>query len=220
MSTGSPSSDRALFLDYGGVLTAPVGDSFSAFEQRIGIPTGRSFELLVEASRIPGGGPIGALERGEITAAEFDAHLAELLAGNGYAVPDGGLLSGLFAAMQPAGALWDVVQQVRSAGLPTGLLSNSWGTETYPHDLLADHFDVLVISGEVGLRKPDPAIYRLACERIGLPPERCGFVDDLPRNVEVARELGMFAVVHDGDEPAIVEAIGGFLELDLAIPDA
>lgn len=221
MSTGvSSQQQRALFLDYGGVLTAPVGDSFTAFEQRIGIPAGRSFELLVEASRIPGGGLIGALERGEITAAAFDAHLAELLTNNGYDVPQGGLLSGLFAGMRPAGGLWDVARQVRAAGLPTGLLSNSWGTDTYPDDLLTEHFDVLVISGEVGLRKPDPAIYQLACDRIGLPPERCAFVDDLSRNVEVAREIGMFAVLHDGDEPAIVDAIGGFLELDLAAPGA
>lgn len=218
MSTSPPAEPRALFLDYGGVLTGPVRDSFVAFEQATGIPPGRSFELLVEASRIPGGGLIGALERGEVTAAEFDAELAELLSSNGYQVPDGGLLDGLFAAMRPAGGLWDVVKQVRAHGLPTGLLSNSWGTTTYPREALEQHFDVLVISGEVGLRKPDPAIYRFACERIGLPPQRCAFVDDLVRNVEVAREVGMFAVVHEGDEEAVVAAISGFLELDLSVP--
>jgi epoxide hydrolase-like predicted phosphatase len=209
---------RGLLLDYGGVLTGPVHRSFAAFEAAIGIPSGRSFEVLVEASREPGGGLIGALERGELPLGRFDARLRQLLEADGHEIPPDGLLPGLFAAMQPAGVLWDVVRQVRAHGLPTGLLSNSWGTDAYPRDTLEEHFDVLVISGEVGLRKPEPAIYVLACERLGLPPQRCAFVDDLPRNVEVARDLGMFAVLHDGDEPAIVEALSGFLEVDLSMP--
>jgi len=209
---------RGLFLDYGGVLTGSVGGSFAAYEDHLGIPRGRAFELLVEASRTPGGGLIGALERGEISSQEFDATLVSLLVEDGYDVPRGGVLARFFAAMEPTGGLWDVATQVRRHGLATGVLSNSWGTDIYPRELLASHFDVLVISAEVGMRKPDPAIYELACERIGLPPERCAFVDDLPRNVEVAREVGMFAVHHDGDEAAVVAKLSDFLEVELSLP--
>lgn len=209
---------RALLLDYGGVLTGPVAASFLAFEEEVGIPSGRSFELLLEASRTPGGGMIGALERGEMTSEEFDATLVSLLRDEGYEVPESGVLALLFAAMVPTGRLWEVAAQVRSHGLPVGLLSNSWGTDIYPRDRLEAHFDVLVISAEVGMRKPDPRIYELACERIGLPPERCAFVDDLPRNVEVARELGMFAVHHAGDEQAVVGALSDFLDVELSLP--
>lgn len=205
---------RALLVDYGGVLTSPVGASFAAYERELGIAPGRSFELLLAASQTVGGGPIGALERGEMSTADFDAVLRTLLADAGEHVPaEGSLLAGYFARMLPAGALWDLVAAARDRGVRTGLLSNSWGTDLYPRDRLASHFDVTVISGEVGLRKPDPAIYLLACERIGVPPQRCAFVDDLVRNVEAAVSLGMFGVVHAGDDAATTARVAAFLEL-------
>lgn len=209
--------DRGLLLDYGGVLTRPVGESFAAFEEAHGIEPGRSFEVLVAASRTPGGGLIGALERGEVTAQEFERELTRLLREAGYDPPDEPLLAGLFDAVRPAGGLWDVAARARGAGVRTGLLSNSWGTDMYPWDRIEACFDVRVISGEVGLRKPDPRIYRLACDRLGVDPAACAFVDDLERNVEVARELGMFGVVHRGDEREVIDALAGFLDVDLSV---
>jgi putative hydrolase of the HAD superfamily len=212
-------AERALLLDYGGVLTGPVAPSFAAYERELGIRPGRSFELLLEASRTTGGGPIGALERGELTAGDVDELLLDLLRGDGYDLDvDGSLLGGLFAAMEPDGVLWDVAGQARRAGVRTGLLSNSWGTGFYPWDRLETHFDVTVISGEVGLRKPDPDIYLLAAERVGVPPGSCAFVDDLERNVEVARELGMLGVWHTGDEEATVGALTDFLDVPFDLP--
>lgn len=217
--TSRSAGGRGLLLDYGGVLTGPVAGSFVAFERDHGIEPGGTFALLVEASRTTGGGMIGALERGEMTVDAFDRTLAELLAGAGYdPSPDGSLLERLFAGMVPTGGMWEVASRVRDAGGRTGLLSNSWGTATYPRDRLATHFDVTVISGEVGLRKPDPAIYLLACERLGLAPEACAFVDDLERNVEVARELGMHAVVHHGDAAATADALTDFLGVEFVLP--
>jgi putative hydrolase of the HAD superfamily len=210
---------RALLLDYGGVLTGPVAPSFAAYERELGIRPGRSFELLIDASRTSGGGPIGALERGELTAEDVDELLLDLLRGDGYDLGvDGSLLGGLFAGMEPDGVLWDVASQARAAGIRTGLLSNSWGTGFYPWDRLETHFDVTVISGEVGLRKPDPDIYLLAAERVGLPPKACAFVDDLERNVEVARELGMFGVWHTDDADATVGALTDFLGVAFSLP--
>lgn len=209
MTTADPSraAPRALLLDYGGVLTAPVASSFARFEEELGMPAGRSFDLLVGASRTAGGGIIGALERGELSVEGFDAELRRLLAEDGYQVPaDRGVLEGLLAAMEPFGRLWELPATARRAGLKTGLLSNSWGLSAYPFDLLRASFDDLVISGEVGLRKPDPAIYRLAAERLAVPPDACVFIDDLERNVEVARELGMVGIVHAGDDEATIVA--------------
>jgi len=212
-------TSKALLLDYGGVLTGSVQGSFASFERRMGIPVGHSFEVLVRASRTTGGGLIGSLERGEITVEAFDGQLVSLLREGGYDVEAGRLLDGLFQALEPAGGLWDVTRQARAAGVATGLLSNSWGTHTYPRAVLDEHFDTLVISGEVSLRKPDPAIYHLACERIGRVPEQCVFVDDLARNVEVAREIGMSAVLHDGDDAATAAALAGLLGIELTVPD-
>lgn len=217
MSTSRPpaSGPRALLLDYGGVLTAPVERSFARFEEELGMPPGRSFALLVRASRTRGGGPIGALERGELSVEGFDAELRRLLADDGYEVPaERSLLDGLLAAMEPSGRLWELPAAARRAGVRTGLLSNSWGLSAYPFDLLRTHFDDLVISGEVGLRKPDPEIYRLAADRLSVEPSACVFVDDLERNVEVARELGMVGVIHRGDEEATLAAVSTAVGLD------
>lgn len=218
MTSGSarPSTQRrALLLDYGGVLTVPVQDSFARYEAELGVPAGDSFALLRAASRSEDGGIIGALERGEIDVEAFDSHLHRLLADAGYEVGETtGLLEGLFAAMQPAGGMWALADEVRSHGIRTGLLSNSWGTAAYPFERLERSFDALVLSGEVGLRKPDPRIYELAAQRVGVPAQGCVFVDDLERNVAVARHLGMHGVHHTGDDAATRAAVLAALHLD------
>ena len=61
-------------------------------------------------------------------------------------------------------------------------------------------FDDIVVSAEVGMAKPTPAIFQLAADRLGLPPAACVFVDDWDRNVEAARALGMTAVLHRADK--------------------
>ncbi len=209
-----PGADRALLMDYGGVLTRPVKDSFARFEAALGIAPGDSYATLRAAGQSEDGGMIGALERGEVSVEAFDAHLRGLLRQAGYDVGEGtGLLEGLFAAMQPAGQLWALVEEVRSHGVRTGLLSNSWGLSAYPFARLQRSFDTLVLSGEVGLRKPDPRIFALALERIGLPADRCVFVDDLAPNVAAAEELGLTGVHHQGDDAATRAAVLEALEL-------
>ena len=215
--SGTVADTRALLLDYGGVLTLPVHDSFATFERALGVPPGGSFSLLRAASESDDGGMIGALERGEIDVEEFDAHLHRLLADAGYEVAEGtGLLEGLFAAMEPAGDLWTLADEVRAQGVRTGLLSNSWGMSAYPVEQLERSFDTLVISGEVGLRKPDPRIYELAAQRVGAAVERCVFVDDLRGNVAAAVAVGMHGIHHTGDEAATRAAALAALDLDAA----
>jgi putative hydrolase of the HAD superfamily len=202
---------RGLLLDYGGVLTTPVDRSFAAFEAEHGLAPGTALRVLLEASRDEDGGLIGAIERGELDEDDLDVHLRELLAGAELPVPPGPLLAGLFAGMQPAGGLWAVARQARDAGVRVGLLSNSWGLSSYPWDELEATFHVRVISGEVGLRKPDAAIYELALDRLGVPPERTTFVDDLRPNVDAARALGIHGVWHRGDDEATTAAISANL---------
>jgi epoxide hydrolase-like predicted phosphatase len=88
-----------------------------------------------------------------------------------------------------------VLVAAKRHGLRTALLSNSWGGD-YERGDWAGLFDAVVISGEVGLRKPDPEIFRLTARRIGLPPRRCVFVDDLAANVRGAAAVGMVGVHH------------------------
>src|SRR5262249_3187342 len=87
----------------------------------------------------------------------------------------------------------------------TGLISNSWGTRRYDRALLAELFDGVVISGEVGIRKPAPEIYFLGAQQIGADPADCVYVDDLSFNLKPAADLGMATVLHSDSAQTIVE---------------
>ena len=84
------------------------------------------------------------------------------------------------------------------------LLSNSWGND-YPRYCWDEMFDVVVISGEVGMRKPEPAIYLHTAELLGLPPSACVFVDDLAHNIEAAVAVGMVGVHHTSYASTLLE---------------
>ena len=109
------------------------------------------------------------------------------------------LLGRLFARMRPEPAMLTLVRDLRERGIRTALLSNSWGNiDAYPWEQLAGLFESTVLSGQVGLRKPDPSIYRMSLDQLGLPAEQTAFVDDGAPNVDAARALGMHAVLHTG----------------------
>jgi putative hydrolase of the HAD superfamily len=187
---------HGLIVDYGGVLTTDVFASFRAFCDAEGLPpdTVRDrFRSDPEARDL-----LAALETGELEAAEFEPRFAALLE-----VESERLIDRLFGGMAPDEAMLEGVRTIRARGAKTGLLSNSWGDAlAYDEALLEELFDAWVISSEVGLRKPDPAVYELAAARLGLEPAACVFVDDLPGNLKPARALGMATVLHRGDAAA------------------
>ncbi len=195
----------ALIVDYGGVLTTDVFASFRAFCEAEGLPpdTVRDrFRTDPEARDL-----LAGLETGALGVAAFEPRFAGLLE-----VEPEGLIGRLFGAMAPDEAMLDGVRAARRAGARTALLSNSWGDGlAYDPGLLEELFDTWVISSEVGLRKPDPAIYALAAERLGLPPEACVFVDDLPGNLKPARAIGMATVLHRGDADATLAEVNQYL---------
>jgi epoxide hydrolase-like predicted phosphatase len=153
------------------------------------------------------------LETGEIEAAEFERRFGALL---GVADPDG-LIERMFATVRPEERLIEAVRAARDAGVRTGLISNSWGTSIYDPDALEGLFDVVVISGEVGLHKPQPEIYRMAAERLGVEPDSCVFVDDLRENVHGAEQVGMTAHLHR-DPDATVARLEELFEISLSTP--
>ena len=180
---------RGLLIDYGGVLTTDLFASFGAFCELEGLEPdaiGRAFGGDTECRELMLG-----LETGAVAQEQFEPRVAALL---GVQAP--GLIDRLFAGAQPDEQMLEAVRRARGAGIRTALVSNSWGTTRYPRDLLAELFDAVVISGEVGMRKPDRAIYALGAERIGLAPEECVFVDDLGVNLAPAAKLGMATVHH------------------------
>jgi putative hydrolase of the HAD superfamily len=114
-----------------------------------------------------------------------------------------GLLDRMFAATVLSEPMQDLLRRVRAAGLRTAMLSNSWGVGIYPADVLAELFDAVVISAEVGMRKPEERIFRHAAGLLGLDPAECVFIDDIEANVLAAEALGMTGVLHT--DPAATE---------------
>jgi epoxide hydrolase-like predicted phosphatase len=104
---------------------------------------------------------------------------------------------------------------VRAAGIRTGLVSNSMGAGRYDRSTFPELFDGVVISGDVGLHKPQPEIFLLGAERTGVAPEECVFVDDLRENCEGAEAVGMTAVLHRGADTTLPE-LERLLGLELA----
>lgn len=198
---------RGLLVDFGGVLTTNVFQSFRAFCAAEGLEPNAFVDLLrsSEETRTQ----LRRLETNRITADEFGAHIAPLLG-----VADAaGVMDRVFAGLGPEPAMIEAVRAVRAAGIPTGLISNSVGSNIYDQTALDELFDAVVISGEVGLHKPQPEIYLLGAERIGVAHDRCAFVDDLRENCAGAEKVGMTAVLHRGADRTLPE-----LERLLGVP--
>jgi epoxide hydrolase-like predicted phosphatase len=152
-----------------------------------------------------------AFEEGRVEETEFELRLGELL---GVSAAEG-LIDRLFAGATLDEPMVRAVLAARRAGVATGLISNSWGTTRYPRELLAELFDGVVISGEVGMRKPAGRIYELGAEAIGRAPSRCVFVDDLPFNLPPAQELGM-AVIHHTESQRTISELEEMLGISLS----
>lgn len=189
---------RGLLVDFGGVLTTSVTRSWRAFCAEIGVPPETLRDVFLDAyADAAGDSPVHLVETGRMSDEEFAAGLADALAQRtGVRIPPEGLLDRAFAQVSLDEPMLAAVAAARAAGIRTGLLSNSWGQSAYPRDRFAGLFDTLVISGEVGLRKPDPAIFLLGARHLGLSPPECVFVDDLDVNVAAAEKVGMAGVVH------------------------
>jgi len=190
---------EAVLFDFGGVLTTPVWDSFSAFCRSEGLDPDAVKNLFTndpEALKL-----LRGLETGEMSEEDFEAEFGRRL---GLESPER-LIDSMFAGMKPVDSMVAAVRELRGAGIKTGLLSNSWSTGHYDRGLLEELFDGVVISGEVGLHKPQPEIYRLAAERVGVAPEDCLFVDDLRENCEGAEAVGMTPLRHREPDETIAK---------------
>ncbi|HEY0637113.1 MAG TPA: HAD family phosphatase [Pseudonocardiaceae bacterium] len=196
---------QALIVDYGGVLTTSLPDTMGAWMRAEGVAPELFGELMREWLADGGPSPAHDLETGRLAAAEFEVLLAERLRradGTGPAAE--GILTRMFAGFRAAPGMYGVLRRARAHGLRTALLSNSWGAE-YDRAGWDDLFDSVVISGEVGLRKPDAEIYELTARLLGVAPTRCVFVDDLHINVRGAARAGMIGVHHTDVEVTVRE---------------
>jgi putative hydrolase of the HAD superfamily len=199
----------AVVSDFGGVLTSPLMEAFASVQDGIGVPL-EAYGAAMAASRDRDGvHPLFALERGEISEREFLARVERGLAGTlGREVSLHGFGAQLMEALHPNEELFDAYRALRSRGVRFALCTNNvreWEPLWRPKLPIDDVFEVVVDSAFVGARKPEPEIYSITLERLGLPGEACAFVDDLEANVAGAQEAGMHGIHFRDTAQAVAE---------------
>jgi len=211
---------RAVIFDFGGVLSTSPFEAFTLYEQRNGLPDGLIRRLNATN---PDDNAWARLERSEVDVAGFaELFEAEALAA-GHTVDGAAVLALLTGELRP-----EMVTALRRChdhdGIGTALLTNNFvgldrvngdrdgGQRSGPMGSLLALFDVVVESSRAGVRKPDPAIYRLACDELGVEPSEAVFLDDLGINLKPARAMGMttIKVVDPAVALAELEAVVGF----------
>ncbi len=197
---------EAVIFDYGGVLSTTPFAGIAEYERKMGYPAKSLAQLLFGRGASPQGPTEEIpdhdwhlLETGRLTLDEFHERLVERSeAALGRPLDLGDY--GQFLRELGVGVHWMMIHRVRelrAAGYRTAILTNNvkeWG-QYWKGSIPIDLFDFIVDSCDVGLRKPDPAIYRVTCERLGVAPEAAVFLDDTRRHVEGARHVGLHAIL-------------------------
>ncbi len=200
---------RAIVSDFGGVLTTPLMTAFLSLQDETGVTPEHFGKALRAVSEERGENPLFEMERGEMAEAEFLALLGDALAPLLDHEPHLHRFRELFVGglgVNPP--VVELMRELKASGLRMALLTNNvreWEPVWRPMVPVDEIFEFVVDSAFVGCRKPEPRIYELTLERLGLSAPECLFVDDLAPNIEGARALG-FATVHFQDnEQAIAE---------------
>jgi putative hydrolase of the HAD superfamily len=198
---------KAVLWDFGGVILSSPFEAFNHYEADHGLPP--DFVRSVNATN-PHDNAWAKLERGEISAVEFDQQFADEAAALGHRVPGGEILALLSGEIRPE--MVALLDRVKAAGYKVACLTNNVvGSESAGHtpqrvaELAAvmARFDDIVESSKVGVRKPEKRFYEIACERLGVEPRECVFLDDLGINLKPAAQMGMTTVKVMSAEQAI-----------------
>jgi putative hydrolase of the HAD superfamily len=200
----------AVVFDIGGVVQESPLHAIARYERERGIEANAINRVVVAAGEQ---GAWARLERGELTVQTFVAQFEADCRAHGITIDGRHLMARIADASVPRPRMLEAIRRIRAAGLRAAALTNNWITDT-PSARLDAHFDVFVESATVGLRKPDPRIYALVCERLGVSPPRVAFLDDIGRNLKPARALGMATIKVDDPDQALRE-LAALLGLDL-----
>ncbi len=205
---------RAVIFDLGGVILGSPLHAIARFEREFDIPPGFVNGVVANS------GPQGAwsrLERGELTLESFYPAFEEDCRAAGQTLSARRMMEDVSEAAAPRPAMLAAVGRIRSEGLRTAALTNNWVSEEIGWSGMKPHFDVFVESAVVRMRKPDPRIYQLTCEKLEVEPEQAIFLDDIGGNLKPARALGMHTIKVEEPEPAL-EALSRALGFSLVAP--
>lgn len=201
----------AVIFDFGGVITASPFEAFNRLEVERGLP--QDFVRRVNAAD-PDRNAWARFERAEIDAAQFDALFAAEAATLGYLLPGRDVLAVLAGAIRPA--MVDALELLKTNGYRLGCITNNVptghgagmsrsGDRSDQYERIFARFEHTIESSKAGVRKPDPRIYLMMCEALGLQPDDCVYLDDLGINCKPAAALGMHAIKVTSGEQALAE---------------
>ncbi len=182
-----------VLVDFGGVLTTSVLGSFREFGAQLGRPDlpARLLSTDETARRL-----ISDHECGRIGAEEFERGFAGRLRAYGAETDAEGLIARMMAGVRPDDAMLDLVTRLRTGGTPVALVSNAFGRDGYAGFDLESLVDRVVISSDLGVRKPSRRIYAAACEAMDVEPAAAVMIDDLQQNLDGAARLGISGILH------------------------
>lgn len=203
---------RAVIFDLGGVVFPSPFDGFDEYERAAGLP--HRFIRTVVANRAETGA-WARFERSDVDFAEFCTEFEAECETAGGTVDAAELMRGITRGFAPRPAMIEAIIAIRARGLRVGALTNNWATTeptTTDHTQLG--FDTVVESAIEGIRKPDPRIYTLVCERLAVPADECVFLDDLGINLKPARAMGM-TTIKVLDATSALEELSGHLGFTL-----
>jgi putative hydrolase of the HAD superfamily len=201
---------EAIVCDFGGVLTTPLLDAFLGLQESRGIPLEAFGAALARAAASDGGAnPLFELEKGRLSEAQFVAKLTDALRLElDREVSLDAFGDAFFANLRPNEELFAFMRTLHGRGYRMAILTNNvreWERLWRPMLPVDEIFELVVDSGFEGVRKPEPAIYELTLQRLGLRAEATLFLDDTEVNCDAARELGMRAVWFRSNAQAIAE---------------
>jgi putative hydrolase of the HAD superfamily len=200
---------EAVISDFGGVLTSPLLDSFTNFQNSSGIPLEALGGAMAAVAARDGVNPLFELETGRMTEAQFLRSLSdELTSALGHEIELHGFGEQYFESLHPNGQLIDYMRELRDRRYKLAICTNNvreWEQLWRAKLPVEEIFDVVVDSAFVGTRKPEPQIYEITLQRLGVPAPGALLLDDIELNCQAARELGMTAVWFRSTEQAIEE---------------
>jgi putative hydrolase of the HAD superfamily len=201
------SAIEAVISDFGGVLTSPLIDAFTGFGESAAVTPEQLGQAIAAVAQRDGNHPLHELETGRISEAAFLTALDEELQALGHPAEMRAFTEVFFAHLHPNERMIDYMRELKGRGYRLGICTNNireWESRwraMLPIELFADVVD----SAFVGVRKPEPEIYRLSLEGLGVAAEQALFLDDVELNCEGARELGIRSVWFQTSEQAIAE---------------
>lgn len=212
---------QAIVFDFGGVITSSPFEAFNRLEAERGLP--RDFVRSVNAAN-PDSNAWARFERAEIDAAAFDSLFAEEAAAMGHWLEGSAVIACLSGDIRPA--MVTALDRIKAAGLALGCITNNVPTghgagmagsteKAAAIAAILARFDHVIESSKVGIRKPDPRIYRMMGETLGIDLAQCIYLDDLGINCKPAAALGMHAIKVVSGDQALGE-LAAALALDLS----